>query len=297
MSVAASNPQNPPNETPVGRVFERISEVSSLPEVALRIIQLADDPNTGAEELLGAVRSDPTLAMRLMRTVNSSYYALNEKVGDLKQAVTLLGFNEVRNLALTAYVAREFRDGEGHGRYVRLGLWNHMVGTAMVARMMARACGAASPQDAYLAGLLHDFGFILIDQYFHKSFCRVVDAACEDVPVCAIEMQTLGFDHAELGQYVATRWNLPDRVTAAIGAHHVPEQYCGDYPEMVIIVALANFFCHLKDLTSLGVQYVQTPPTRLFSQIGLRKEHVALILQQLDEVLAAARDMALVQIR
>ena len=278
-------------------MFKRISEVSSLPDVAMRIIQLADDPSTGADELLGAVRSDPALAMRLMRTGNSSYYSLQEKIGDLKQAITLLGFNEVRNLALTAYVAQEFRSGEGHGPYVRLGLWNHMVGTAMVARMMARSCGAVSPQDAYLAGLLHDFGLILIDQYFHKPFCRVIDAMSEDAPVCAIEMQTLGFDHAELGQYVATKWNLPEHLTAAIGAHHMPEAYWGPHREMVIIVALANFFCNLKDLTSLGVRNTETPPTRLFGLIGLRKDHVALILQQLDEVLESARDMAMVQIR
>jgi HD-like signal output (HDOD) protein len=86
--------------------------------------------------------------MRLMRTVNSSYYALREKVADLKQAITLLGFKEVRNLSLTTYVAQLFQNTEGYGVYSRRGLWNHMVGVGMVARVVAQSCRNVAPQEA-----------------------------------------------------------------------------------------------------------------------------------------------------
>ena len=286
-----------PTERLIEELFSRISEVSSLPDVALRIVELVNDPDTESDDLLEAVRSDPALAMRLMRTVNSSYYALTEKVVDLKQAVTLLGFREVCNLALTAYVAKLFTETVGYGKYSRRGLWNHSVGVAMVARLLAKTCRRVSPQEAYLAGLLHDLGLILLDQYLHKPFCRVVDALTEATSLCEVERRLLGFDHAMLGEFVAVKWKLPEQLAAPIGCHHAPQEYSGPYRDMVYVVALANFFCHLKNLTSLGVRDMQTPPVQFFTDLGLRKEQFSLILDQLDEVLEAADVMAIVQVR
>ncbi len=196
------------NELPevlVERLFKRISEVSSLPAVAVRIIEVANDSTTGAEDLHDAVQFDAALAMRIMRTVNSSYYAMQNKVADLKLAITLLGFKEIRNLALTAYIAQLFTKGTGYGKYSREGLWNHLVGVGTVARLIAQTSGKVPPREAYLAGLLHDLGLILIDQYLHQPFCKVIDTLTEERPTCEIEREILGFDHAELGQFVASQ--------------------------------------------------------------------------------------------
>ena len=299
MSEPSENSNSPHNRSPealIERLFSQIGDVSSLPAVALEIMELADDPKTGAEDLLDAVRGDPALSMRLMRTVNSAYYGLQEKVADLKQAITLLGFTEVRNLAMTAYLARLFRDTESHGVYSRRELWNHMVGTAMVARLTAETCGHVKPQEAYLAGLLHDVGLILIDQYLHKPFCRVIDTLREDVPVCDAEMRILGFDHATLGAYVASQWNLPKNLVATIGYHHCPMQYEGEHRALVSVVSLANFFCHMKDLPSLGVRNVSMPPVELFVELGLQRPHITMIAEQLGDVLLTADRMALVQV-
>ena len=99
--------------------------------------------------------------MRIMRTVNSSYYSLQNKVADLKLAITLLGFKEIRNLAMTAYVSQLFRADAGHGAYSREHLWNHFIGVGSVARLIAETTRTVPPREAYLAGLLHDLGIIL----------------------------------------------------------------------------------------------------------------------------------------
>ena len=288
------------NEIPeelLQRLFARIGDVSSLPAVALQIVQLADDPNTGADDLLDAIRGDPALAMRIMRTVNSSYYALDQKVADLKQGITLLGFNEIRNLALTAYVAPLFRESEKHRDYTRAGLWNHMVGVGMVARYIAGLVRSVPPQEAYLAGLLHDVGLVLIDQYLHRSFCRIVDLLTEQNRLCDLELKLLGFDHAALGQFATEKWHLPEHLSVSIGSHHAPEEYSGPHRNIVYVVALANFFCHLKDLTSLGVRNVETPSPDLFSELGIHKRQMAEILAGVDEILRAAGVMAVLHMR
>ncbi len=260
-------------------------------------MQLVDDPTTSADDVLEAVRTDPALAMRLMRTVNSSYYGLEEKIADLKQAITLLGFKEVRNLALTSYVAHLFRETDGYGPYSRRGLWDHLVGAGLVAREVARTCGSVPPEDAYLAGLLHDVGLVLIDQYINRPFREIVDNLDAGTAICQLERAWLGFDHAMLGEFVAIRWNLPPYLTAAIGHHHDPDGYTGSHRDMVLIVAIANFFCHLKKLPSLGISYNQILATEHFLELGLEKSGVSLLLGRLDGVLKAAGELALVGVR
>jgi HD-like signal output (HDOD) protein len=291
-SDCLSDPSNGSLETLIDRLSQTMGEVSSLPTVTLQITHLADDPNASAEDLLEVIRRDPALAMRLMRTVNSSYYAIREKVTDLKQAITLRGFREIRNLAWTAYVSPLFRGSYGYRQYTRRGLWSHMVGTAMIAQRIAVSSRSVRPQEAYLGGLLHDLGIILIDQYLHKRFCKIIDALTEETPLCEVERGVLGFDHTAFGEHVAAKWKLPEHLTKAIGCHHSPDGYEGPHREMVCTVSLADCLCQLKGFPPLGVHNTQVPAAQLFAELGLGKEQVASIAAQLDEILEAAEEMA-----
>jgi len=282
----------------LARLAARIGEISTLPEVVYRILTLVEDPETGASDLSDAVRSDPALAMRVMRTVNSPYYGLEEKVADLQQAIAILGFREIRNLAVTSHVATLFRTSEGYKHYSRKGLWQHLVATGVVCRMIAQTTGRIPPHEAYLAGLLHDLGLILLDQYAHASFCRVLDAISPDCPTCQVEMELLGFTHAELGQTVAQQWNLPEHLTAAIGFHHQPPDQCQlPYRPLVCAVAVADFLCHRQEVPSLGVPNAPLPTPDTFAQVNLERETLRQIVSQLETALRSADMMALLHVR
>ncbi len=285
------------SEETIQRLFSRIGEISSLPTVAVQVIELAEDPDAEAADLLEVVRSDPALAMRLMRTINSSYYAVNQKVADLHQAITLMGFQEVRNLALTTYVAQLFKKADHRDNTLRQGMWTHMVGVAMVSRLLAEICGGVAPQEVYLGGLLHDVGLILLDEHLHEPFSRVVDSLDDESEICRVERSVFSFDHTDLGAHVARKWNLPEQLVAAIEHHHESQQHEGPHRDMVTMVALADFFCDLKGVTALGVRTTTKPPMELFAELGVRKEHIASVLEQLDELLKSANLMASVQIR
>jgi len=288
---------NAPNDTPpevlIQRLFRRIGEVSSLPAVALQIVEVANDPTTCSDDLLDAVRLDAAMAARIMRTVNSSYYSLRSKVAELKMAITLLGFKEIRNLAMTAYVAKLFKQGDGHGTYSREGLWDHLIAVGSVARLIAETCRTVPPREAYLAGLLHDIGLILLDQYLNEPFHRVVDSLSPDTDSLEVETEILGFNHTELGGYVALQWRLPESLAATIIHHHAPELYEGPHRDVVHVVALANFFCNLKGVTSLGVPNTQMLEAEVFDALDLTKPQAAAIWDRLDEVLETANVIAL----
>jgi len=293
-----ANPHTPTtgrNQLPEGlleQLFDRIGEISSLPHLAVQIVGLVNDSKTEADDLVELVRCDPSLVMRLMRTVNSSYYALRDKVGDLKQAVTLLGFEEIRNLALTAHVAPLFSEAAGHGQYTRQGLWNHMIATGMVAQLIAKVCGNLSRQEAYLAGLLHDVGLILIDQYLHQRFCQILDELTEETPLCEVEARILGFDHAALGGHMVGKWSLPESLGAATAHHHAPDLYDGPFRQLVGTVSLADYLTQRRGLMPLGAGREPALPAQLVDQIGLTREGVVSVVERLDDVLAEANVMA-----
>ncbi|MHB8902259.1 MAG: HDOD domain-containing protein [Thermoguttaceae bacterium] len=289
--------RDPARAEVIDRVFQKIGDVSSLPSRAGEIITLAQNADTEAERLIELIRSDPSMAMRIMRTVNSSYVGVRDPVADLKQAVMLLGFHEIRNIATSSYVAPLFRETAGHGNYTREGLWGHMVGTGMVAQEIARISGRVNPQEAYLAALLHDIGFVMIDQHLHKPFCHVIDAMTPEMPAYRLEREIIGFDHSELGEYVAVKWKLPLHLTDAIGHHHHAADYDGPHRDMVYTVALADWLCDFRQYPALGTSTSSPPPSELFTELGMERNEAAAVVGQLDAALGRARLVAQSQLR
>lgn len=281
-------PREPEFQAKLERLFERIGEVSSLPGVATRIIEVVNDEDAGADDLLQVVQLDAALGVRILRTVNSAYYSLRYKVRDLKSAISLLGFDEVRNLALTVHVSRMFAEERGYGTYTREGLWDHLVGVASAARLVSRVAKRGMPEEVYLCGLLHDVGYILLDQYIHKRFCQVIDHLDEATPTRAAERRILTFDHTELGEYVTRKWRFPEAVVDTIRYHHNPGEYTGEHRDAVAIVAIANALCTRKGLSAMGVSNVPIPESTVFMSLGIRSEELSRIWTQLEETLDLA---------
>jgi HD-like signal output (HDOD) protein len=274
------------------RLFARIGDVTTLPTSAQRVLRLTEDENADPEKLREAIQSDPVLVARILRRLNSSYYALSNKISDMRSAISLLGMREIRNLALTVFVSRFFEGGTVHGAYRRENLWSHSVGVAVASRLVARVCGRGACEEAYIAGLLHDLGLILLDQTLRRHFHKVLDAIDEATPTHIAESRILTFDHALLGGFVARRWNFPDAVADAITFHHQPWCYTGPHKDIVQVVAVANYLCSRAGVTSLGVQNVPPPPDEVYSELGLDQVTLAIIWDELDTALEKATSLA-----
>lgn len=264
------------------RLFLRIGQASSLPHIALRIIRLVADDHCDFVSLQRSIQEDPSLAARVLRRINSPAYGLRKPVGDLNSAIGLLGFRELRNIALTVYLSRFFAQPGKVGSYTREGLWQHLVSVASTSRLVSIVCGRAVPADVYVSGLLHDLGLILIDQHLRKHFCRVVQRVDAHTPTIAAEREVLGFDHAQLGGFVARQWNLPAPIVAAIQYHHTPQEYRGPLSNGVNIVAVANFLCSRRGDSSLGVHNVPPPPDDVYAGLDLDETDLRIIWEELN---------------
>jgi HD-like signal output (HDOD) protein len=295
LSIAQSGPLLPMTEerrVALERLFARIGDVTTLPAAAQKVLTLTQDENGDAEKLREAIQGDPVLVARILRRLNSSYYALSQKVSDLKTAIALLGMREIRNLALTVFVSRFFEGGTSRGAYRRENLWAHSVGVAVASRLVARVCGRSACEEAYIAGLLHDIGLILLDQTLRRHFHKVLDAVDESTPTHIVESRILTFDHALLGGFVARRWNFPDPVADAITFHHQPWCYNGPHKDLVQVVAVANYLCSRAGVTSLGIHNVLPPPDEVYSSLGLDQVTLAIIWDELDSALEKSVSLA-----
>lgn len=268
----------------------RVTEISTLPQVALRVIETAQNPDAGAADLKVVVEGDPALSARVIRMVNSAAFGLRTTVTNLHQAISYLGFNQVRNLAMTASVSEIFKKDEQIHGYSRRALWRHLVSVGICARLVAKRHGLAAFEDAFLAGLLHDIGIILLDQTAHESFVHVIETLDARQTLSEIERAVYGFDHCSFGERVAETWRFPESVRGAIRHHHFAGRHKGAGLEIVQCVEIANVVCSIKGITSVGVKLIK-PGLESFEALGFRKEDVVVLSADLDREIAASEKL------
>ena len=265
----------------LGTVVRRIDEISTLPAVALRLMEVAGDLGSSAADLKEVLESDTALCARVLRCVNSAAYALRTRITNLQQAIAYLGLQQIRNLAMTASVSEFFKTEVSVNTYSRAELWKHLVSVGICARLIARRRKISNFEDVFLAGLLHDVGIILMDQYVHDQFSEIIISLKGDKTLAQAERNHLGFDHAELGAMVAQNWGFPDAAQAAIRYHHSSAQYKGNDIDAVRCVEVANLLCTLKGFSSVGVKLVEFSKPAI-SGLRLTKEDIAILIEDLD---------------
>lgn len=287
-----SSPRSPQHQQALEKLFERVSELSSLPGVAQRVLQVTADADADAEDLLHVVEQDPTLVIRILRTVNSPYCGLRSEVSNLRSALAILGFQQVRNLALTVYVARLMDGGPEYQGFSRQKLWNHLVAVGEIARVVSRVCGRANPDEAYLTGLLHDLGYLLVDQYMRPAWHRVLDMAAEGCDLEEAERAVLTFQCTDLSAYIADKCGLPEPTLLAVAHHRNPLRYGGRERELLNVTAAADFIAESRGLGALGQPRPVSLEDDVARGLGLRGGRLDDLLVEIEPALQAAGALA-----
>ncbi|HVW01312.1 MAG TPA: HDOD domain-containing protein [Planctomycetaceae bacterium] len=273
-------------------IVRRIADVSTLPQVAVRILDIVNNPETSVTDLRSVVEGDPALTIRLLRTVNSAAYGLRTQVDSIHRAIALLGFSAVKNLAITASVAQMFKSDQVINTYSRPGLWKHMIAVGVSARLIASRSGLPQFDEAYMCGLLHDVGFVLLDQHAHDEFVTVVTKLTAEVPTHEVERSTLQLDHAQVGAVIAERWKFPKSVVESIRNHHQSARGDAEHQQLVRVVEVANFLCSKKGFSSMGIHNTPTPAPEVFSALSIGREDLKVLWQDLDKELQHIDELA-----
>ncbi|QDU57104.1 HDOD domain-containing protein [Aeoliella mucimassa] len=273
-------------------LFQRLSELSSLPSIALRIIEAAVDEGTDAEDLRQLIEKDPALSARIIRIVNSSFYGVRQEVADLRSAIALLGTKQIRNVAITVFVSRQFNAASSKDTLDRNRLWNHSMAVGAIARLLAKSTHKADSEEAYLAGLLHDMGLLIIDQHLARHVPRIRSTMEEGSTLHEAVHRILTFDPSQLGAYVAWRSKFPSRLISAIEFHQKPDDFKGDERELTDLVAVADYVATRNGVGVMLEAEPLMPPATVFERLGLSEEILDQMLPQIEETLSATKAMA-----
>jgi putative nucleotidyltransferase with HDIG domain len=234
--IASGRMQMP---APAG-IYRAMKRLQPVPQVALKILRIIDDGDYSIPSLADEIRKDQVLCARTLQLCNSVFFGSRNKIESLDQALVFLGQKHLVKFVISASIDNLFRQtGMGYS-LCKGGIYHHAVGTAIVAEKIAALTGRTRPALAFTAGLLHDIGKVVLDQYVQSAlplFYRQMLA--EGKNFLELEKNILGTDHTEVGSNLAQRWSFPESLVDTIAYHHRPEDSTR-HSELVHIVYLAD---------------------------------------------------------
>ena len=221
--------------------IKKISSVLSEPTIIVKINKIIARDNCTTEELAKVVETDPGLSTQVLRLANSSYYGLSRHVDTISRAVTVLGFNMVRDLTLTVSVFKVFAGGAKNTGLDAHGLWCHSLACAVAAKVLMGNIHSEEAQKAFMGGILHDVGKIIISNEFPKEQEQILAAVESGLfpSLLKAELSFLEMDHTSIGAEVAELWHFPRSLIEPIFHHHTPSK-AKDSPGVVAAVHAGN---------------------------------------------------------
>lgn len=294
-----------PND--IKRRIEEIYELPAIPAIAHRILQLNSQADATANDLVDILQMDPRLSAQTLRYASSPLFAYKGNIDNLQDAISrVLGYDMIINMVLGISIGRAFRTPPD-GPLGMSSFWRHSVACAALTQRLARMMPAdrrPKPSMAYLTGLLHNFGFLMLGHLFQPEFYLLnkLAAANPKTPITELEQRVLGMGrardaiemgHAQMGAWLMEAWNMPGEVVAAVREHH-HDDYQGEHAVFVKLVKLAN---HLLKGIGLGDESNSNIPAALLAELGLDETAVlndfeSLIEDKMEEVTAMAKQMA-----
>lgn len=222
-------------------IVKRSTDLPTLPEAALAVMRETDNSASSARTVAVHLARDQALSVRVLRLSNSAYYGLQRQVLDLQEAVVLLGMRAVRNLAVVASTYPWMnRPLTGYCLEPKA-MWRHSFGVGVASQLVAKRSGAADPELVFPCGLLHNIGKVAMSVWLDKKLGAMMALAQrDDLAFDEVERKLLGYDHTEVGAYLAEQWNLPEMMTKVIRYHHRPNDLQPTDP-VVDIVHVADY--------------------------------------------------------
>jgi HD-like signal output (HDOD) protein len=228
-----------------------IEDLVTLPEVALRIASMVDDPSSSAADIGREIGRDAALTARLLRIANSPAYGHHGKIATISRAITVLGVRQVRDLTVGLTAIRTF-DGIGNELVTMASFWRHSFLCAVAAAQIAARRDRGRDDSPFVAGLLHDIGQLVLFSRApvpaRQALLMSVDSA-DDLGLFLCERAVMGFDHGAVGLALAQTWGMPRSLQECIEFHHEPER-AQEYPLEVATIHIANSVAVLAEIGS-----------------------------------------------
>jgi HD-like signal output (HDOD) protein len=238
-------------------LLDAIDAMQAFPASVQGILRLTGDASCAPRDLVEVIQNDPIVTIKVLRVVNSAYYSLPRQITSIDRAVVFLGFNTIKNLAL-GIATLSLLPGKSQTvfdtqRYVR-----HSLSTAGIARALGVRFPAIEPHDFFIAGLLHDFGKVVLAQVMPEAFKQAQEFALwHEVPLHRALLEITHLDHSEVGAMLLEKWRFPTALVEAIRWQYSSDAHASP---LAVCIFAANQVCRYA-----GVDFAGTAKPEAFS--------------------------------
>ncbi|MGQ9744416.1 MAG: HDOD domain-containing protein [Dissulfurimicrobium sp.] len=263
-----------------------IKSLPVLPPIASMLNKMVEDEEMTASRLGAVIEKDQVLTSKLLKMVNSSFFGFPQRISTVSNAIVLLGFNVIKTLIVTSSIFDIMQSSD-------VGLWEHSLGCATVAGILAKRREIKNPEEVSTAGLIHDLGKVVIRAEFtseHEVIQKLVEK--RQIFMREAEIECLGVTHSEIGGWLIKHWNLPNRLIIPVMYHHNPEA-ATDFKDLTAIVHFSDILIRAIGFGSGGDPWVPPIDHQAWERIKMRKSEVKEVLTELDEKIIELQDFIL----
>lgn len=241
------------NREDIKHAIMNVEEFPTLSVVVTKIIQVCEDENSHINDLVKIISHDQSIAARILKLANSAYYGYLRKVNTMSKAITILGFNTIRSLSISASVFDTFKKIKNNYNFNRCQFWLHSIGVGTISKMVAQHVGYKDIEVAFLNGLLHDIGKLFFESYYTTQYEDVMkEVVVNRCLVLDAELKLLGVEHSEVGGWLTHRWKFPEELVLPIQFHHNVSECPEEHRLVASIVHVADHLCRVHSIGSGG---------------------------------------------
>ena len=266
------------------RIIEDIRKLPSLPEIATRLMEVVNSPDTSADDAASLIEKDPALTSTLLRMANSAFYGMPRTVSSVSSAVVILGFNTIRSIVLSASILKVFSSKGGVEQFNHQRFWRHSILCAIGAKLIAKQLMHTlmlDPESAFCAGILHDIGKLIFEQYVPAEYSKACSHAIENkMPLVKAKKEIMGISHAEIGNIIADKWALPLDLENALVYHHAPNQ-ADKSLNFVTTVHCADQMAHRAGADLWDSEEIESEWEKAFTTLGINEDDFTTCLDEL----------------
>ncbi|MCK5707440.1 MAG: HDOD domain-containing protein [Candidatus Aureabacteria bacterium] len=265
-------------------IVDGIVGLPTLPTVLTNVTKMMQNPRVSAAQVGTVIQSDVSLTAKILKLVNSAFYGFPNRISTVTHAIVILGFNAVRSTAMSVSVFDSFGGGGATEGFDRMDFWKHSIGTAATARILAKKMNMKELEEAFIAGLLHDIGLIILDQFVHAEFVEILKLVKEkDMLIRDAEREVLGgVTHSEIGGWLGRKWNMAPALVEVIENYHSPSTASDNY-QLSCIVHVADLLTKALSIGNSGDSRMPLVNKSAWEKINIAMPALPSVLQEVLE--------------